>query len=273
MKFLITILLLIMVIIAFVLIKKIIANKNIKFLIGNSETLDNLSKINEKYKFYEVENDYNERYIYDNEIFFDSISCEDYLIYQLQFKKYDIEKEIKCIKYNKEKYKKYCSEISEIKNFGKLKNTDNKISEDYLLKLEKKLFNERLIIPDLNLNVIVELYCSKINGDIYCKKQQIFDENEIEQLIKRLENKKYGFYNDRDIWDSLCRVERGRVSNKMRFSIYQRDGYRCCICGRGESSDYLEIDHIKPIAKGGKSTYDNLQTLCRRCNKNKGDSF
>lgn len=92
-------------------------------------------------------------------------------------------------------------------------------------------------------------------------------------MIKRLNNKNRDFYNDKGIWDSLCRVERGKVSNKMRFSIYKRDGYRCRICGRTEKHDYLEIDHIKPIAKGGKSTYDNLQTLCRRCNKNKGDSF
>ena len=34
-----------------------------------------------------------------------------------------------------------------------------------------------------------------------------------------------------------------------------------------------EIDHIFPISKGGKSTYDNLQTLCRRCNKLKGNSI
>ena len=26
-----------------------------------------------------------------------------------------------------------------------------------------------------------------------------------------------------------------------------------------------------PIAKGGKTTFDNLQTLCKRCNKNKSN--
>lgn len=33
----------------------------------------------------------------------------------------------------------------------------------------------------------------------------------------------------------------------------------------------LEIDHILPISKGGKSTIDNLQTLCKTCNKEKSD--
>ena len=55
----------------------------------------------------------------------------------------------------------------------------------------------------------------------------------------------------------------------MRFSIYDRDGYRCKMCGR--KTNDLEIDHIFHISKGGKSEYSNLQTLCRRCNANKSD--
>ena len=59
----------------------------------------------------------------------------------------------------------------------------------------------------------------------------------------------------------------------MRFSIYARDGYRCRICGARQGKIVqLEIDHIIPIAKGGKSTYDNLQTLCHNCNVQKGDN-
>ncbi|MBO4667476.1 MAG: HNH endonuclease [Bacilli bacterium] len=57
----------------------------------------------------------------------------------------------------------------------------------------------------------------------------------------------------------------------MRFSIYARDGNRCRKCGRRTGD--LEIDHIIPIAKGGKSTYENLQTLCKSCNKKKGSSL
>ena len=88
-----------------------------------------------------------------------------------------------------------------------------------------------------------------------------------------IKNKNGTFYNDREIWNSLCRVERGKVSNKMRFSIYERDGYRCRNCGISDRYANLEIDHIIPISKGGKSTYDNLQTLCHRCNVEKGDSM
>ena len=55
----------------------------------------------------------------------------------------------------------------------------------------------------------------------------------------------------------------------MRFAIYNRDGYRCCKCGR--KTNDLEIDHIMPISKGGKTHPDNLQTLCKKCNKEKSN--
>ena len=116
----------------------------------------------------------------------------------------------------------------------------------------------------------VRLNCSKINGIIYASKKETFSADTILTLIKRLRNKVGSFFCDREIWNALCRVERGKVSNKMRFAIYERDGYRCRNCGISQSYAQLEIDHIIPIAKGGKSTPDNLQTLCHKCNVEKG---
>ena len=108
---------------------------------------------------------------------------------------------------------------------------------------------------------------------MYATKDRSFSAEYVLELIKRLNNKDGTFYIDKGIWDALCRVERGRVSDRMRFSIYKRDGYRCRMCGKSGTFATLEIDHIKPIAKGGKSTYDNLQTLCKSCNQKKGDNY
>lgn len=44
-------------------------------------------------------------------------------------------------------------------------------------------------------------------------------------------------------------------------------GERCANCGAFET---LVLDHILPIAKGGRSRYDNLQLLCAECNRVKG---
>jgi 5-methylcytosine-specific restriction endonuclease McrA len=58
----------------------------------------------------------------------------------------------------------------------------------------------------------------------------------------------------------------------IRVEVIQRDGRRCCICGRSSSSPgvELEVDHIIPFAKGGNNHLDNLQTLCKDCNRGKG---
>ena len=34
--------------------------------------------------------------------------------------------------------------------------------------------------------------------------------------------------------------------------------------------DGLELDHIHPESKGGETIYENIQLLCRKCNRRKG---
>ena len=49
---------------------------------------------------------------------------------------------------------------------------------------------------------------------------------------------------------------------ELRVSILERDAYTCQHCGLAG----LEVDHIRPICKGGP-IWDpaNLQTLCKSC--------
>jgi len=53
-----------------------------------------------------------------------------------------------------------------------------------------------------------------------------------------------------------------------RQNIFKRDNFRCQYCG--DTVD-LTLDHVVPKAKGGKSTWMNLITACKRCNTRKGD--
>ena len=67
---------------------------------------------------------------------------------------------------------------------------------------------------------------------------------------------------------------RVNIPLKDRWVVLKRDGYRCVRCGASPSKDIaieLEVDHVFPVAKGGKNTIDNLQTLCRMCNQGKKD--
>ena len=243
------------------------------FIMQNSVCLKRLNEINARYNFYPHVS-YDQSHTYDNEKFYSNISCEDYLIYQLQYIKGKVFNQIEKVGINKKLYDKYSAEVNSVNDFGQFLSPIGKLKLDTLLKRERQLIEKNIYgAPVQQFCLTVTLYCSKINGQIYSRKSENFFAEDIYVLSARLNDKTGGFYNDRGIWDAICRVERGKVSNKMRFSIYERDGYRCRKCGVSDRWAQLEIDHVIPIAKGGKTVYNNLQTLCRRCNKKKGDSL
>ncbi len=67
--------------------------------------------------------------------------------------------------------------------------------------------------------------------------------------------------------------DRRRVPAALRFRVLERDRFRCRACGASPANDpacTLEADHIRPLARGGKTAIDNLRTLCARCNRGKG---
>ena|SRR6478736_4480413 len=64
--------------------------------------------------------------------------------------------------------------------------------------------------------------------------------------------------------------ERASV-NPERKVLYGRDRYMCCYCGQGFAPHQLTIEHIVPKSRGGKNTYMNTITACRRCNHRKAD--
>lgn len=70
------------------------------------------------------------------------------------------------------------------------------------------------------------------------------------------------------------KAQRSAMTNDLREAIKQRDHYTCCMCGNSvinEPNLLLEVDHIVPVSKGGKTEASNLQTLCWRCNRKKAD--
>ncbi len=61
---------------------------------------------------------------------------------------------------------------------------------------------------------------------------------------------------------------------RLRFQVLKRDNFTCVQCGASPAKDQsveLHVDHIKPWSKGGKTIYENLQTLCSKCNLGKSN--
>ncbi|HOJ59329.1 MAG TPA: HNH endonuclease [bacterium] len=58
-----------------------------------------------------------------------------------------------------------------------------------------------------------------------------------------------------------------------RKNIMLRDAYSCQYCGEQLPSDELTLDHVIPLSRGGKDTWNNVVTACKRCNHKKGNNF
>lgn len=57
----------------------------------------------------------------------------------------------------------------------------------------------------------------------------------------------------------------------MKRAAYERQQGRCASCGRNFESKEMEGDHITPWSKGGKTTAENCQMLCKACNRHKSN--
>lgn len=65
-------------------------------------------------------------------------------------------------------------------------------------------------------------------------------------------------------------MARKAISKKLRFEIFKRDGFMCHYCGAHPPSATLHVDHIVPVASGGRNDLGNLITACSFCNQGKG---
>ncbi len=74
--------------------------------------------------------------------------------------------------------------------------------------------------------------------------------------------------------DYHSKNQRKLVTPALRKKIMERDNYTCQICGKYMPDEVgLQIDHIIPVSKGGKSVSSNLRVLCSKCNGAKSDKM
>lgn len=64
------------------------------------------------------------------------------------------------------------------------------------------------------------------------------------------------------------------LKQRLKEEHIRRYGPVCPRCGRRYASlDDFEVDHIIPIARGGRNSVNNAQVLCRACNREKSDKL
>lgn len=65
--------------------------------------------------------------------------------------------------------------------------------------------------------------------------------------------------------------KRENIPSRLRWSILERDGFKCFYCGiKGGSEADLQVDHKISVNDGGTNDPDNLVASCAKCNGGKG---
>jgi 5-methylcytosine-specific restriction endonuclease McrA len=62
-----------------------------------------------------------------------------------------------------------------------------------------------------------------------------------------------------------------RRAKLCRKAVFQRDGNVCQYCGKSFSSRDMNIDHVFPKSRGGKTTWTNVVLSCIACNHRKAN--
>lgn len=75
------------------------------------------------------------------------------------------------------------------------------------------------------------------------------------------------FENGKSIFNKRISLKKEKIPSEVRWSVWERDNFTCKHCGTRRN---LSIDHIIPESKGGQTTIENCQTLCKTCNSKKG---
>lgn len=231
----------------------------VKKISETSEAYRTVLLLNEKYKFEELQHEYEYTDWVDSKAKFDKYDFSKFLELVMVNEFEDIYEElIFRAADNATKYKNYIDEFSQIKY-----STSESVSYQ---KIERKMCEIRKANPVIEPRIkCCVRYVSPAGRNSYYD-YVVYGEKEIDEQVD--------IYLDRLKKQESAQYQRTLMSPKLRYEILRRDNFKCVICGRSADDGItLHVDHIMPVSKGGKTVESNLRTLCADCNLGKSDSY
>lgn len=271
----ISLIFILIVIILFIAIAISIFNYNksvFKIVIENSLQIKELNKINNSFNSYfewELKEVYSIHERYNTKQKYDRTSpdkfCFEHIYDNLDFYDDLINKFESNIEINNNYIKKYYSIKDNI--LTELDCEKLNIPFKKAIKYEKKFYQKNKIKPIINFALSCHLSYTSPQGRNSYSKEQVYYMNDIKQIIEK--SKLQLEYNQTK--EARKKFERNKLTKSLRYDVLRRDNFKCVICGRtSQDGAFLHVDHILPIARGGETKLDNLQTLCENCNLGKG---
>lgn len=112
----------------------------------------------------------------------------------------------------------------------------------------------------------LEAFVERVNADEHAPKTIM----EVQTSISEAERSNGDIDKPQDAQD------RRDIRLGQRFRVLNRDKFKCVLCGNCPALDpacQLHVDHILPFSRGGKTTDENLRSLCALCNIGRGDRY
>jgi len=140
----------------------------------------------------------------------------------------------------------------------------NQYVKQIMLLKEENQKQERLI---KKLTIEVNKYTNQPNTISQLEELIMNIRRENKSLIRERDALKSKYNNLKYISKRMNLKNDNQVPYRIKRDVYERDNHTCLVCGTTEN---LTIDHIKPRIMGGTNNINNLQTLCKHCNLEKG---
>ena len=263
--------LIIATVVALIILTLIRNAKYKKFVVSQRESIKKLDELNNKYTFAVYEPRINFYHRFDNKGHWNKTEPVAYLSREIRN---NLEKWFKLrskIDSNRTLLEEYESDVKKIStHIASDSCITAKMNYKKCLKVETKLFNERIQKPNTDVIIYVRLRYVSRKGKVDLIKSNKFGYIELIRILDSVSSSRV----DRKTYERLALVERTMLSDSMRYDVLRRDGFRCVLCGMSSKDGaMLHVDHIIPVSKGGKTVMSNLRTLCEKCNIGKSNKI
>ena len=245
------------------IIKRII-NKENEVVSKTSKKIQKITKLNESYQFKDIKR--KKRNIIEREYSrksLDRVTGKSIINYHLDNNINGIRTDLENAIFNitlLEKYNKDVEKVlqSESTNNSKYSSKKFKMVEERVLRsiIYKK--------ENFMITLKIEVYYRSNGGNVYDNKKRKYLFNDLVFV--------YNEWNRGNKFEETINQERKIMNDYIRYNVLKRDNFSCQICGiTAKDGAKLQVDHIIPVSKGGKTVMSNLQTLCERCNIGKSN--
>lgn len=241
------------------------------YVLANSESLKRLKDLNNQYVFEEFDKHPRIRFRFDNKRNWYRTEPAAFLARTIREDLdhwFEIRRQIER---NRELLEKYEKEAEALRSYIPQEKcrADGK-SYEKCKETERVLFDKEKKAPATDIKVDVNLRYVSPAGKVDVSKSGVFDYVALVRIVDSVSTYRV----DRKTYEHLVAAERGILTDSMRYDVLKRDGFRCVLCGMSaKDGAMLHVDHIIPVSKGGKTTMDNLRTLCEKCNLGKSNKI